>query len=97
MFSLAMGWKKLGQPVPDSNLALLEKRGRSQPTQAKTFSHKIVTQVVPLKAFYPAEAYHQDFVKNNPDHSYVVVNAIPKLQKLKKTYGDMVKKTEKRK
>ena len=36
--------------------------------------------------FYPAEAYHQDFVRKNPDHGYVVVNDLPKLAKLKREY-----------
>ena len=36
--------------------------------------------------FYPAEAYHQDFVRRNPSHGYVVVNDLPKLAKLKRDY-----------
>jgi len=64
----------------------------AQLSQAKVFSQPIVTQVVPAKAFYPAEGYHQDFVKNNPNHPYVVVNALPKLAKLKKLYPNLVKK-----
>ena len=36
--------------------------------------------------FYPAETYHQDFVRKNPDHGYVVVNDVPKLAKLKREY-----------
>ena len=36
--------------------------------------------------FYPAEAYHQDFVRKNPDHGYVVVNDLPKLAKLRRQY-----------
>jgi len=64
----------------------------AQLSQAKVFSQPIVTQVVPAKAFYPAEGYHQDFVKNNPNHPYVVVNALPKLAKLKKLYPTLVKK-----
>ena len=64
----------------------------AQLSQAKVFSQPIVTQVVPAKAFYPAEGYHQDFVRNNPNHPYVVVNALPKLAKLKKLYPTLVKK-----
>lgn len=63
-----------------------------QLTAAKAFSSKIVTEVVPLKAFYPAEGYHQDYVKLNPGNPYVQVNAIPKVQKLKKSYPGWVKK-----
>ena len=64
----------------------------SQLNEAKVFHKPIVTQVGELKAFYPAEEYHQDFVKRNPDHPYVVVNAIPKIQKVKKEFPALVKK-----
>jgi peptide-methionine (S)-S-oxide reductase len=63
-----------------------------QLSKAKVFSEPIVTQVTALKKFYTAEAYHQDFVRNNPQHPYVVVNALPKVQKLKKLYPEWVKK-----
>ncbi len=53
---------------------------------AKVFSKAIVTEVVPLNGVYAAERYHQDFVKRNPGHPYVVANALPKLDKLKKGY-----------
>jgi peptide-methionine (S)-S-oxide reductase len=60
--------------------------------QAKVFSKPIVTELTKLEAFYPAEAYHQEFVKRNPNHSYVVVNAIPKLKKLEKEFPNLLKK-----
>ena len=60
--------------------------------EAKVFHKPIATQVSELKAFYPAEEYHQDFVKRNPNHPYVVVNAIPKIQKTKKEFPALVKK-----
>ena len=60
--------------------------------QAKVFDRPIVTEVVPLQRFYPAEEYHQHFVKRNPTHPYVVVNALPKLEKLKKQFGPLLKK-----
>ena len=63
-----------------------------QLNQAHAVSGPIVTQVVALKAFYPAEAYHQDFVSNNPVHPYVMANALPKLDKLKKLYPTWVRK-----
>ncbi len=64
----------------------------AQLEQAKAFSGKIVTELAPLKAFYPAEEYHQDFVKRNPDHPYVVVNSTPKVVKLKKEFPSLLKK-----
>jgi peptide-methionine (S)-S-oxide reductase len=59
---------------------------------AKVFSAPIATQVVPLKKFYPAEAYHQHFVQNNPGNPYVMTNALPKLHKLKKIYPEFLRK-----
>lgn len=63
----------------------------AQLTRAKAFGQPIVTQIAPGKAFFPAEGYHQDFVRNNPKHPYVVVNAIPKIQKTRKQFPDLVK------
>jgi peptide-methionine (S)-S-oxide reductase len=53
---------------------------------AKIYSRKIVTKVEPFKAFYPAEDYHQDYLKNNPDNPYIVYNDLPKLENLKKSF-----------
>jgi peptide-methionine (S)-S-oxide reductase len=54
--------------------------------KARVFPKPIVTQVVPLKAFYPAEAYHQNFLALHPDNPYIVTNDLPKLQKLRKQF-----------
>lgn len=59
---------------------------------AKVFQKPIVTEIVPLSVFYAAEGYHQDFVKRNPGHPYVVANALPKLDKLKKSYAGLLRK-----
>ena len=48
------------------------------------FDDPIVTSLEPLETFFPAEGYHQDFVKHNPDHGYVKAWAVPKLKKLEK-------------
>ena len=63
-----------------------------QLNEAKVFSHPIVTQVVPLKGFYAAEAYHQHFIDHNPDYPYVVYNDIPKLKQLEKQFPEWVAK-----
>lgn len=62
-----------------------------QLNRAKVFSKPIVTQVAPLEKFYRAEAYHQDFVERNPGHPYVVVNARPKVEKVRKDHPGLVK------
>ena len=51
--------------------------------QAKSFRRPIVTQVAPLKAFYAAETYHQDYLVQHPDEPYIVINDMPKLAALK--------------
>ena len=55
------------------------------------FSRPIVTELVPLQAFYAAENYHQHFVARNPYYPYVVVNDLPKLAQLRKQYPQLVK------
>ncbi len=59
---------------------------------AKVFSRKIVTQVVPYNGFYAAEAYHQHFLDHNPTYPYIVYNDLPKIAALKKDYPQMCKR-----
>ncbi len=61
----------------------------AQLTVARVYSRPIVTKVVKLDAFYPAEAYHQDYVKNYPGSSYVVMNDLPKLARLKQDFPNL--------
>ena len=56
---------------------------------SKALSRPVVTEVVPFKAFYRAEAEHQDFVRLNPTVDYVVYNDLPKLKELKKKFPDL--------
>ncbi len=59
----------------------------AQMSAAKTFGNKpIVTQVVPLKAFYPAERHHQDFARLNPTHPYITYWDAPKVARLKQEF-----------
>jgi peptide-methionine (S)-S-oxide reductase len=50
---------------------------------AHVYGKKIATRVDSLPAFYPAEGYHQDFLENNPNYPYIVVNDMPKVAALK--------------
>jgi peptide-methionine (S)-S-oxide reductase len=63
----------------------------SQLARDHVFSKPIVTELVPLQAFYAAENYHQHFVARNPYYPYVVVNDLPKLAQLRKQYPQLVK------
>jgi peptide-methionine (S)-S-oxide reductase len=67
--------------IAEAYIAQLEK--------AKVFQRPIVTQVVPLKAFYPAEAYHQDYAARHPNSSYIVYNDAPKVAHLREQFPDL--------
>ena len=58
----------------------------AQLDKARVFGQPIVTQVVPLKAFYPAEGYHQNFLALHPDNPYIVINDLPKLDALRRAF-----------
>lgn len=57
-----------------------------QLTDSKKYSGKIVTQVVPFKKFYAAEPYHQEYIRNHPDNSYVQHVSIPDFNRFKKNF-----------
>jgi peptide-methionine (S)-S-oxide reductase len=67
--------------VAEAYIAQLEKD--------KVFPRPIVTQVVPFKAFYIAEAYHQDYALHNPDDPYIRFNDLPKVAHLKEKFADL--------
>lgn len=60
---------------------------RSMAEAAKEFTKPIVTEIVPLKKFYRAEGYHQDYFRQNPGQAYCQRVIAPKIQKLKKELG----------
>jgi peptide-methionine (S)-S-oxide reductase len=57
--------------------------------KAKVFSEPIATTMESLKGFYPAEAYHQDFLTLNPTYPYIVYNDLPKIENLKQIFPDL--------
>jgi peptide-methionine (S)-S-oxide reductase len=61
----------------------------AQLNQAKVFRHAVVTEVAPLKGFYAAEAYHQNYLALNPDNPYIIYNDLPKLGQLKKQFPEL--------
>lgn len=62
-----------------------------QLNEAGAFDAPIVTQVVPLEAFYDAEAYHQDYAARHPMQPYILFTAAPKVSKLRKNFADRLK------
>jgi peptide-methionine (S)-S-oxide reductase len=67
--------------IAESYIAQLDK--------SKVFPSAIVTQVVPLKAFYAAEAYHQNYAERHPDNMYIVFNDAPKVAHLREQFPDL--------
>ena len=67
--------------IAEAYIAQLEK--------AKVFPRPIVTQSVPLKAFYAAEAYHQDYAARHPDNPYIVYNDAPKVAHLRQEFPEL--------
>ena len=61
----------------------------AQLDQAKVFSRPIATQIVPLQAFYPAEAYHQNYAALHPNQPYIVFNDAPKVAHLQQEFPDL--------
>jgi len=64
----------------------------SQLEQTKLFPRPIVTQVVPLKSFYDAELYHQDYARFHPDDPYIVRIDAPKVEQLRDQFPNLYKK-----
>jgi len=67
--------------IANAYIAQLDKTG--------LFGSKIVTQVVPLKGFYKAEDYHQDYAIKNPDNPYIEVCDRPKIAALKQEFPEL--------
>ena len=60
----------------------------AQLNAAKVYKKPIVTKLGPLEAFYPAEAYHQDYLTLHPNQPYIAYNDMPKIENLKKIFAD---------
>jgi peptide-methionine (S)-S-oxide reductase len=61
----------------------------AQLDKQKVFDKPIVTEVTPLKAFYRAEDYHQDYAYHNPDNPYIQVCDVPKIAALKQQFPEL--------
>ncbi|MGH8231559.1 MAG: peptide-methionine (S)-S-oxide reductase MsrA [Steroidobacteraceae bacterium] len=98
-FSVAHDPTELNRQGPDTGTQYRSEIFYANPEQQKTaldyiaqldkshtFHSRIVTRVDPLKGFYPAEHYHQDFLVHNPHYPYIVYNDLPKIENLKKEF-----------
>jgi peptide-methionine (S)-S-oxide reductase len=65
----------------------------AQLNQAHVFDAPVVTKIEPGWDFYPAEDYHQDFLTRNPNHPYIVINDLPKIENLKRLFPDLYRAT----
>jgi peptide-methionine (S)-S-oxide reductase len=61
----------------------------AQLNQAHAFARPIATEVAPLKGFYPAESYHQDYLVHNPGSAYIAMFDLPKVENFKRTYPSL--------
>lgn len=101
-FSVAHDPTQLNRQGPDSGPSYRSEIFFTNPTQeriarayveqltnAKAFSSPIVTKIEPLKGFYPAEDYHQDYLIQHPNQPYIVFNDLPKIAALQRVYPHM--------
>ena len=61
-------------------------------SQDKLLGHPILTEVLPLSNYWPAETYHQDFFEKNPTQGYCMAVAAPKVEKFRKTFAARMKR-----
>jgi peptide-methionine (S)-S-oxide reductase len=61
----------------------------SQLDQSHAFPRPIVTRVDPLKGFYPAEGYHQDYLIHNPTQPYIAIYDLPKIENFRRTFPEL--------
>jgi peptide-methionine (S)-S-oxide reductase len=69
------------QRIAESYIAQLD--------QAHAFPRPIATRVVPLKGFYAAEGYHQDYLVHHPTAPYIAINDLPKVENFKRTFPEL--------
>jgi peptide-methionine (S)-S-oxide reductase len=100
-FSVAHDPTELNRQGPDTGTQYRSEVFAATPDQARiaksyigdlnkahAFEAAIVTKVEPLKGFYAAEDYHQDFLTRNPTYPYIVINDLPKIEALKRLFPD---------
>jgi peptide-methionine (S)-S-oxide reductase len=76
----------------DTEQARVAKAYIAQLDAAHAFGSAIVTKIEPEKPFFPAEAYHQDYLTLNPTYPYIVYNDLPKIANLQKLYPELYRR-----
>ncbi|HMQ54417.1 MAG TPA: peptide-methionine (S)-S-oxide reductase MsrA [Anaerolineae bacterium] len=71
----------------------IAERSKAEAEAAKLWSDPIVTEIVPLAKFYPAEDYHQNYFNDNPYQPYCQMVIDPKVRKFRKEFQDRLKAT----
>ena len=74
----------------DETQQVIAEHSRKQADASDLWDNAIVTEVVPLARFYPAEDYHQNYYRNNPRQPYCTMVIDPKVDKFKKSFQDMM-------
>ncbi|MBU1821605.1 MAG: peptide-methionine (S)-S-oxide reductase MsrA [Bacteroidetes bacterium] len=69
----------------------LAETAKEELDKSEAYSNPIVTEISPAETFYPAEAYHQNYFKNNPSQGYCAFVIAPKLDKFKKVFREKLK------
>ena len=91
MFStgFSMNAKSLAEPMSGNTIQWLQKKiaEGSISANAANWANPIVTEIVPLEIFYPAEDYHQNYFRNNPYNSYCAYVVKAKVDKYKKVFS----------
>jgi peptide-methionine (S)-S-oxide reductase len=75
----------------NENQKTIAEKSKKQLESSGYFSKPIVTEISPLKNYYPAEDYHKNYYQNNPDQPYCRIVIDPKIQKLRKDFKDKLK------
>ena len=102
-FQVAHDPTELNRQGPDAGTqyrSMVEYTNDAQKTEITTFisqltkeraygGRQIVTQVIPLKSFFPAEAYHQHYAEIHPNEPYIAINDRPKVAALKKEFPQL--------
>jgi peptide-methionine (S)-S-oxide reductase len=73
--------------------AAIAKAYIAQLDAAQVFKRRIATRIETGQAFYPAEAYHQDFLTRHPTYPYIVVNDLPKIENLKRVFPEIFRES----